>query len=76
MFEQRTVFTLVNKETCLLSFEPIDVEFESILQSHILVSIAIDESILLSEFRLIRQCGLALVIYILDAMLHYAHQLA
>ena len=64
--EQSTVLALINKETSLLSPQPVNVEFQAILNSHIGVELTYQILILRVEMSLVGQCGLALVIHITD----------
>ena len=48
-FQQRTVFALVYKEACLLSFQPVDVEFQSLLHGYVVRAASFQEAILRIE---------------------------
>ena len=76
MLQQTAVFTLVNKEARLLSFQPIHMKFQSVFHGDVIVASPIDETVLLTQFSLEGQCGLALVEHIFNAVAHHAHQLS
>ena len=59
--KQTAVFTLVNEEASLLSFQPVHVELQAVFQSSVVGAAPDDEAVLLSEFRFIWQSCLALV---------------
>ena len=56
------VLTLVDEESRLLTLEPVDVEFESVLHSHVAAHRSIDESVLVLNVGLVGQSCLALVV--------------
>ena len=62
LFHKRTVITLVHKEACLLSLQPIDMKFESVFPCNIVIAFSPQEAILLSELGFERKCCFALVI--------------
>ena len=68
MFQKRTVFALIHKETGLLTSQPVDMELQSILYSHIICITAQDKSVFLSQISLERQGCFTLVIYILESV--------
>ena len=45
--QQGTVLALVDKKTCLLPFQPVDMEFQAILHGNIVLTLPVDPSILL-----------------------------
>ena len=65
MFEQRTVVSLVYKEACFLSAEPVDAETETVFSSDIVFGRSDDILVLRVEMSLIGQGGLGFVIYIM-----------
>ena len=71
-FQQSTVFTLVNEKPGLLSFQPIHMKFQSILNGHVVINATIEKAILLSQFGLERQGGLAFIENMLDTTAHHA----
>ena len=72
MFEKGTVVTLIDKEACFLTFEPIDVEEKAVLHCHILCAASEEESVLCRfEIGLERECGLTLIIYVADGVAHH-----
>ena len=74
MLKQRTVLTLIDEETGLLTTQPVDMELQSILHSHIIGITAQDKAILLAQVGLIRQGGLTLIIDILQLIAHHLFQ--
>ena len=73
LLQQRTVITLVNKETSFLSTQPIHIEFQSVLKSHIIIRTAIDKAILHIIHKW--QCGFTLIVNIIYTLTHYFNQL-
>ena len=71
---QTAVITLIHKESCLLTFQPVDMELKTILHGNIVVARAIYESILLSKSCLERKGGLTLVIDGFKLISHYLAQ--
>ena len=72
MLEKCTVVTLVDKETCLLSLEPVYMEEQSVLHGYILCASAKKESVLgRFEVGLERQRGFTLIIDIADGIAHH-----
>ena len=47
-FKQRAVLTLVNKESCLLSLQPVNVELQSVFHRQVVVATSDNESVFLS----------------------------
>ena len=74
MLEQRTVLTLIYKETGFLTSQPVDMEFQPILYSYIVSITSQDKTILLSEISLIRQGGLTLIVDVFQCIAHHLLQ--
>ena len=72
LLQQQAVFALVDEEARLLATQPVDIELQSVLQSHVVVAAAIEETIL--KFH-IGQRGLAFVVDMLQPLSHHLHQL-
>ena len=65
MLEQGTVLTLIYEETGLLTAQPVDMELQSVLHSHVISIATQDKAILLAQVCLVWQGGLALVVDVL-----------
>ena len=74
MLEQGAVLTLIYEETGLLTAQPIDMELQSVLHSHIISIATQDEAILLAQVCLVWQGGLALVVDVLQLVAHHLLQ--
>lgn len=65
-FKQRAIVTLIYKEACLLTFEPIDVELDAILLRNVDVGMSDKPSFLLaSDGSFVGEGSLALIVYVL-----------
>ena len=71
MFQKRTVFALIHKETGLLTSQPIDMEFQPILNSHIVSITTQNKSVFLTEISLEWQSCFTLIINILESVAHH-----
>ncbi len=67
MLEQRTVVALVDKESGLLSFKPIDIEFETVFYGYISLESSYYIIVYRVEACLVGECGFRFVIHILNA---------
>ena len=74
VLKQGAIFTLVNKESCLLAFEPVDMKLQSVLHGHIVIGVSIKEPVFLMEVFLHRQCRLTLVEHIFYSAFHHLEQ--
>lgn len=61
---------MVDEESGLLSAQPVDVEFESVLHGDVFFRVSVYEPVFLSQFGFVRQGRLALVVDVLYAVLH------
>ena len=52
-FQQLAVFALVNEESRLLSFEPVDVELQTVFRSHVCFVTTYEETVFLMEVCLV-----------------------
>ena len=71
MFQKRTIFALIHKETGLLTSQPVDMEFQSILNSHIVSITTQNKSVFLTEISLEWQSSFTLIINILESVAHH-----
>ena len=71
--KQRTVITLVYKESRLLSTKPVYIELQAVLKGHIIIRTAINKAVLHIFHK--RQRGLALVVHVVYTLTHYFYKL-
>ena len=64
-FQERTVFTLVDKETCLLPLLPVDAEFQAVLKCDVLHFATVQVAVFAAQVGFVRQGRFRFVIYIL-----------
>ena len=62
--QQLPVLPLIDKETCFLSFQPINMEAQSVFPCYIIIGSTVYKAVFLSQVRLERQCCLTLVVNI------------
>ena len=62
LFEQASVVSLVHEKSRFLAFEPVNVEFQTILKGDILFCVATQEAIFLLEISFVGECRLTLVV--------------
>ncbi len=74
MLQQGAVLTLVYEETGLLTAQPVDMELQSVLHSHIIGITTQDEAILLTQVCLVWQGGLTLIVDVLQLFAHHLLQ--
>ncbi len=72
--EQRTVFALIYKESRLLTTQPVNMKFQAILHGRVILRMAVEEPVFLTEVGFEGQRRLALVIDILYATAHHLKQ--
>ena len=72
--QQRTVFTLVYKETGLLSLQPVDVEVQTIFGSYVVGASTFQETVLGIEVGLERQGIFRLVVNVVNLVTHHLGQ--
>ena len=72
--EQVAVLALVDEEAGLLTLQPVDMEVQAVLHSHVAAHRTIDEAILVLHIRLKRQRCLAFVVNVLDLALRSLHE--
>ena len=73
MLQKASVVALVNEETSFLTFQPIDMELQAILKSHVILASANQEAVFLIQVGLERKRRLALVVNILNLAVHHIH---
>ena len=71
MFHKRAIVSLVHKEARLLTFQPVNMESQSILMSHIITALSIEEAVFLTKLSLEGKRCLALVIDGFEALPHH-----
>lgn len=69
-FEQAAVFALVDKESGFLSFEPIDVEFQSVFQGDEVVGSAVEVAVVRVDGGFKREGGFRFVVYSVELPAH------
>lgn len=74
LFEQAAVFALVDEEACLLATQPIDMKEQSVFGGGIVMALAIEESVFLSEVGFERQGCFTLVKDMVDTTAHHLFQ--